>query len=170
MSATTKVLTQAELQRLFHYEPDTGHFIRKITMAGNAKAGAIAGTKAVRGGIIIRMFGNKDFRAHRLAWLYMTGELPPVGMEIDHINGNPEDNRWCNLRLATSGQNKHNSGVRKNNTHGFKGVSHVRGRWMASIRLNWKRHYLGCFATPEEAAEAYAKAARELHGEFAKVA
>jgi hypothetical protein len=170
VNATPKVPTQEDLKRLFHYDPETGNFIRKVTKAGNAKAGMIAGAKSVRGGIIIRMFGNKDFRAHRLAWLYMTGEFPPDGLEIDHINCNPEDNRWCNLRLATKSQNKHNTRVRKNNTHGFKGVSFVNGRWMASIRLNWKRHYLGCFATPEQAAAAYAKAAHELHGEFARTA
>ena len=166
----TKIeLTQDRLKELLRYCPRTGNFTRLVTRSGNAKAGSLAGALAVRGGIVIRIDG-KDYHAHRLAYLYMTGAFPAAGMEIDHIDRDATDNRWCNLRLATSSQNNHNTGVRKNNTHGYKGVSRVGNRWTARIRLNWKKYYLGCFATPEEAHAAYVKAAKEMHGEFARTA
>ena len=94
------------------------------------------------------------------------------GEQVDHINHDTIDNRKENLRLCTNSQNQHNKGKRIDNTSGLKGVSRYKpsGKWQARIQLNGKQIHLGRFLTPEEAYEAYCKAALELHGEFSKVA
>jgi hypothetical protein len=91
------------------------------------------------------------------------------GLEWDHINRNRLDCRQQNLRESTHYQNSWNKPKNKNNTSGFKGVwwSNCAGLWASAIRANDVRLFLGYFFTPVEAALAYDKAARELHGEFA---
>lgn len=88
---------------------------------------------------------------------------------VDHINGDKLDNRSCNLRACTQLQNSRNR--ISTNLAGLKGVSFdkSRGLWQAGITVNYKRKALGRFSSPEEAHAAYCKAAKELHGEFAKV-
>lgn len=95
----------------------------------------------------------------------------PEDMVVDHVNGNPLDNRKCNLRLATRQQSVMNRGKNKNNTAGFKGVTPRKIRsgviFEVSIKLNGKSKYLGRFNCPIKAHAAYCKAAEELFGEFA---
>lgn len=93
------------------------------------------------------------------------------GEEVDHINGNPLDNRRSNLRMATSAQNKWNTRRFSNNTSGYRGVSFRkdRGKFRAYINLDNKQRSLGMFHTAEEAARAYDAAAKELFGEFARL-
>jgi hypothetical protein len=95
----------------------------------------------------------------------------PVGLEVDHINGDGLDNRRSNLRLATREGNQRNRAARRDNTSGLKGVSlHVStGKWQARIRTGGEQVYLGVFTTPEAAHEAYAEAAIRLHGKFARI-
>ena len=87
-------------------------------------------------------------------------------MEVDHINHNTLDNRRCNLRLATHGQNMANS--RPNKGRKYKGVWQIMGKyWVAFIGKNKKQIYLGSFSTPKLAAKAYDEAARKKFGEYA---
>lgn len=90
---------------------------------------------------------------------------------VDHINGNGLDNRRANLRPATRSRNQQNRSLPSNNRSGFKGVSYARARsrWAAYIRVNGRAINLGRYLTAEEAARAYDAAARELHGEFARL-
>lgn len=88
------------------------------------------------------------------------------GQVVDHINGDRMDNRRENLRLCTVAENIRNQ-KRRASKSGFKGVVQKRGRWQASYTYEGKRIYLGYFATAEEAACAYDRAAREAFGEFA---
>lgn len=106
--------------------------------------------------------------AHQLAWLYVNGTWPPS--QIDHIDGDGLNNKIENLRLANSAQNNSNRSF--NGAVGFKGVYWNKSgkAYRAQIQINGRRIYLGSFATPEEAHEAYVKAAKELHGEFARAA
>jgi hypothetical protein len=162
-------LSLARLQELLEYDPETGVFTWKVTKCWRAPAGSEAGTINIHGRRAI-MVDQKLYTAHRLAWLYVHGEWPAG--EIDHINCDPADNRICNLRLATSSQNKCNSRRPSHNTSGFKGVYYNRrlGRFAAQIAINKTHRWLGLFDTAEAAHAAYCRAANELHGEFARAA
>jgi hypothetical protein len=111
---------------------------------------------------------GRQYAAHRLAWLHMTGEWPPA--DIDHANGDPGDNRWNNLRAATRAQNISNGRKRSTNTSGFKGVSwrSAKEKWQAAITVNGLKRFLGYFDDPAEAHAAYVRAAEKYHGEFAR--
>lgn len=91
------------------------------------------------------------------------------GEVIDHVNGNPLDNRRENLRICKIGLNMKNCKKYKNNKTGFMGVYYYKrlGKWTASIQSDGKRHHLGTFDNPEDAAIAYDERAIKLHGEFA---
>lgn len=93
----------------------------------------------------------------------------PPRVKGDHINRNPLDNRRCNLRLATDSVSAQNRGIFKSNTSGYRGVGRHMGGWRAVIAKDKKLRYLGRFATAEDAARAYDKAARELYGPHAFV-
>ena len=170
--AEGKLLTQRRLKELFHYDVSSGIFTT-IKRRGRIHAGFVSGCHSVgRNGYVrvIISVDNREYRAHRLAWLYVYGEWPSD--EIDHINGVSTDNRIENLRLATRPQNSHNSRKPKTNKSGFKGVSwHAIGKkWQAHIKSNGKNHYLGLFSTAKQAHLAYIEAANRLNGEFARVA
>jgi hypothetical protein len=93
----------------------------------------------------------------------------PKGIQIDHINGNPLDNRRENLRFCNPSQNRANSRRSPKNTSGFKGVHWDRkwGRWVSMIRVNGKKIYLGSSDDPAKAHKLYCEAAKEHFGEFA---
>jgi hypothetical protein len=159
-------LTVDLLKHLFDYDKETGNLIWKKTRAnGKVKKGDIAGTIDSKG--YIRLDVNyKKYKAHRLVFLMHKGYLPKT---IDHINGNPSDNRIENLRAATTSQNQYNRKLSSNNTSGFKGVSWDKTQkiWKGYIYLDGQRIHLGVYKTPEEANEVVRKAREELHGEFA---
>lgn len=88
---------------------------------------------------------------------------------IDHVNGDPLDNRKANLRICYRAENGMNRGKTKRNTTGYKGVRLNRpGQWIAQIAAHGTHHYLGSFSSPEEAHAAYCEAAKIYHGEFAR--
>jgi hypothetical protein len=161
----SKVLTQEYLKEILEYNPESGIFTWKVSTTNLIKIGEIAGKPRADGYCRIRIFNKLQYN-HRLAWLYTYGELP-IGY-IDHIDGNPSNNRISNLRNATNYENQYNQAKRKNNTSGFKGVSWDKSmkKWSAYITKNCKKVHLGYFTTPEEASQAYEEVAREYHGEF----
>jgi hypothetical protein len=162
-------LTASRLREVLNYDPDTGVFTRLVASGSRGIAGNPAGWRNTHGHTRISVDG-RDYYAHRLAWLWMTREWPPE--QIDHINGDPTDNRWKNLRPATPSQNLGNSRHRRNNTSGFKGVYWHRptGEWRARIMINRRNIHLGLFDTPEAAHAAYLTAAQKHFGEFARAA
>lgn len=165
LSKVRALPTRAVLQGLFHYDPDTGIFTRRIR-CGRQIAGKVAGSRRKRGYIIISVDGVL-FLAHRLAFAYMTGSAPD---EIDHIDGDKSNNRWSNLRDASRSQNMANAVRSKPNATGIKGVYPNRKGFCAKITVNYVQKSLGTYPTREEAAAAYERAARAHFGEFAKVA
>ena len=105
-------------------------------------------------------------------WIFMQYEIighPEIGLQLDHINRNPLDNRKKNLRICTVSQNQANSLIRSDNTSGRKGVSWSKqsNKWVAGIRYHGKRIYIGLYDDLDQAATAYYNAALELFGEFA---
>ncbi len=115
------MITQARLKELFTYNPETGIFTRKA-QRGSQKAGSKAGCLNRSNGYVAIMVDYRSRHAHRLAWIYMTGETPK---NIDHINGNRSDNRFENLRNVETQQNNTNASLQKRNKTGFVGVREV---------------------------------------------
>jgi hypothetical protein len=146
------------------YDPATGTFTR-LKSVHPGRVGKPTGFVA-HGGYIVVVIGSSRHYAHRLAWLIMTGEQPKV---VDHINRDPSDNRWANLRNGTQAQNTANAGPSKNNKTGFKGVSFQRGRYRATLMYQRKQISLGAYATAEEASNAYKAKAHELWGDYASI-
>lgn len=159
-------LTAERLRERLDYDAETGVFTWRLPPPFR-RPGDIAGYLNKVGYWILHVDGARHL-AHRLAWLYMTGEWPSA--HIDHINRHTEDNRWANLREATRTENHANCKRYKNNRSGFKGVCYFRPKkkWFAQISINGKRPFLGYFNTPEEAHAAYVEAAQKYFGEFAR--
>lgn len=162
------LVTHDELKRILNYDPESGIFRWKVDVGNGVKKGDVTGDKKSTGYFRIGL-KSKIYQAHRLAWFYVYGIWPEK--QIDHINGDRSDNRIVNLRQATNSENNCNKTKYSNNVSGYKGVSWHKqaGKWCAEIWKNYKKEYLGLFNSPEEAYEAYCKAAEELHGEFANV-
>lgn len=102
--------------------------------------------------------------------VYMHREIlgVPKGTYVDHVNGFRLDNRKANLRACTNSQNMRNRPKTVRNKSGYKGVFVAQqGKWGACIQIDGRQKHLGFHDTREQAAEAYNKAALELHGEFA---
>lgn len=158
---------ETKLRALLAYEPETG-FFRWLVNTPRTKAGKIAGSPHNMGywEIRVRVEGVKyRFLAHRLAWFWGHNEWPKY---LDHINGNPLDNRIANLRPATNAQNTANGKRRITNKSGYKGVVARGQRWAAHIMKNGQQIWLGAYDSPEQAYAAYTAAAKHHFGEFAK--
>ncbi len=111
---------------------------------------------------------NDSVSLHRVIFARMLGRELKSNELVDHINGEPLDNRRTNLRLSNRSQNACNAKKRADNTSGLKGVSKFRNMWRADICHHGQRHVIGYFDTPEEAHNAYREAAVEMFGEFAR--
>lgn len=159
LNQTMKTLTQKRLKEVFSYCPDSGEFTR-IRKPGSKKYGCVSSTRS-EGYVVIRV-DNVLYKSHRLAFLYMQGEFPQF--YVDHINGIKDDNRFCNLRLATAAENNQN--LRK-----ARGVSKILGatwnsakmKWHAQVKFQGRNYHFGDFDTPEKAASAYREAKARLH-------
>lgn len=159
------MITADDLRQLVSYNPDTGIFTR--LKGGKLPQGSPIGT-ITKSGYLTISIRCKTYRAHRLAWLYVHGEMPSSEIHTDHINGNRSDNRISNIRLCTRSENMRNTKVYKSNTSGFKGVVYLprSGKWVATIKLNKKLIRLGLFENADSAHKAYVEAATNLFGEF----
>jgi len=168
--------TQAQLRQLLDYDPETGVLTwkerplrffsaetkplrRRAWLIWNAKyPGATAGAKAA-GYIQIKVF-DRNFPAHRVIWALIHGYWPYC---IDHINGDPSDNRLANLRNVSRQVNQRNQKTHKSNTSGRTGVSWNRftEKWVAQIKMDDTTIYLGSYDDFDQAVAARASAERE---------
>lgn len=157
-------ITQDRLKSLLSYDSETGVFTWRINVSNRLK-GTVAGSVRANGYLVIKISG-RNYRAHRLAWLYAYGVWPKE--QIDHRNGDRKDNRVNNLREATHQENQMNQKFHADNTSGFRGVNwHTRAKkWVAQIQKGGRSRYLGSFPTPEAASAAYEAKATQLFGEF----
>jgi hypothetical protein len=101
-----------------------------------------------------------------LGWFILR---PLPGYIVDHISGDPLDNRRANLRIATVAQNVRNRAKHANGRHPYKGVKASKGAFEAWVTCEYVKHYAGRYATVEEAARGYDRAAKRLHGDFARL-
>ena len=110
---------------------------------------------------------TSDTYMHRLIMGLEWGDMN----QVDHINRNRLDNRRANLRLCTETENHRNTGKRSHNTSGYLGVTWCKmtQRWRAQIHHQRKNIHIGRYDDPVEAAAAYDRTAKDLHGEFATV-
>lgn len=155
-------LSQEQLQQLLAYCPETGAFTWVSCQAPQVRPGSPAGSTRKDGYVVIKVNG-KAYKAHRLAFLYMTGRMPA---EVDHRDRNPSNNRWSNLRQASHAENSRNRTYA--NSTGMPCVGKERsGRFRARVKVNGVRTRLGTYDTAEEAARAVVAAKQRMHGEFA---
>jgi hypothetical protein len=110
---------------------------------------------------------QKTYLTHRLIFLYHYGYLPEM---IDHIDGNPLNNNIENLREANKYQNQQNAKRRTDNKTGIKGVTVCKhaNKYMARVRIDGVRKYLGLFDTLDEAEKVITQTRLKLHKEFTK--
>ena len=156
-------LTQQELRKLMHYDPLKGEFTWRVSRGG-VKAGSVVGHRVSKGYLRCRV-GRKNLLLHRLAFLYMEGEVPE---QVDHKNLDKSDNSWDNLRACNNSQNMSNRGLSKANTSGYKGVSYHKrmGKWMSSVGHLGNTVFLGYFDDIELAALVSSEARKTLQGDF----
>jgi hypothetical protein len=161
-----RALTAERVRELLDYNPETGVFTWRVSPSWNARAGDVTGCPEV-GGYLRIVVDRYLYKAHRLAWLYMAGEWPKAG--IDHVDGNPANNRWHNLRQANQSQNMANS--RRLGPSGFKGITWngQKRKWVAQIKVNGKQKHLGYFDSAEGAFIQYIFAAWRDFGDYAYI-
>ena len=159
---TKQSLSMQILKENLSYDKDTGIFIRLKTTGPRKYVGHPAGWLDRHGYVYINLIGGR-FSAHQLAWFYVTGTWP-VNV-IDHIDGNPGNNRFDNLRdvsILGNAQNMRHSMAGKQSTK-LLGAYRNHNKWMARIKVNKQDKYLGTFDTPELAHQAYLEAKRIYH-------
>jgi hypothetical protein len=162
-------LTAELVRRLLDYDQETGALTWKDRpdippWLNDRSRGKKAGWTDRKGYTNLQINGGCYF-AHRIIWLWMTGEWPDE--QVDHRLGDKADNRWVALRAATHSQNASNRKAK--NGDGLPGAhKHSRRGWQSEIRVNNKRIYLGFFSTAEAAHKAYVEAAKRLHGGYTR--
>lgn len=147
----------------FSYDPETG-LVTRASGGRGKRAGELVGRRSQPGYLMTQVYG-RPYLLHRVVWKIMTG-CDPVE-QIDHVNGNPSDNRWANLREASPHQNKGNRKISRNSKSGCKGVSWKtnRNKWRAQIRYHGRQKHLGFFDDLDAAKAAYRSAAVAYFGE-----
>ena len=164
---TQKKLSVERLRQLLRYDPEDGKlvWIAKSSPNSHVAVGSVAGSLDNTGYIRVWIDGDR-YVAHRLVWLWMTGEWPTN--QVDHVDCDKTNNRWCNLRAATNSENKANGRTYKKKSGLPKGVTLQHGKYVAQIVHNYKHYHEGCFDNPNDAHQAHIAAAKRLHGEFAR--
>lgn len=138
-----------ELKHILSYDEYTGIFKWNISPSKRVNVGDIAGSCDEYGYCRIR-YKYKNYKAHRLAWLYMYGEYPKF---VDHINRNRMDNSISNLRSVTISENNRNKSKNINCAHGVTGVyfSEHHQKWKPTIGVDGKTINLGYYSSFDDA-------------------
>lgn len=179
MTRHAKDLPSVEyIHECFDYDKDSGictwkerplhHYSSESMMnrVNKQKANTIIDQKPHSNGYLYLTLNDIRYSLHRLIWKHVTHSDP--AHSIDHIDNNPLNNKWENLREATVTNNNSNRNTQLNSDK-KKGVSYRKStnRYRSQIQDNGITYELGTFLTEDEAYAAYCTAARELHGEFA---
>lgn len=161
----TKDISPETLRSLLRYDPETGDLVWRprprayfpTNRAWGQWNGRFAGKPAItakrpdgyKTGNVLRI----DVYAHRVAWAIHYGEWPDV---IDHINGDPSDNRLSNLRSVSQSENCRNAAINKRNKSGTPGVYWARreNKWIARIQCAGIVKRIGAYSSKDEARKA----------------
>lgn len=135
---------QDYLKSILRYDFQIGRFFWIVARGTRGIVGNMAGNLDPDGYRSISIDG-KNFKEHRLVWLYVNGEMPKD--QIDHVNHIRDDNRIENLRVVSNQENSRNVTMRNNNTTGVMGVCRYKrdNRWRACINVDGKTKHLGYF-------------------------
>lgn len=152
---------QGILQECLEYDPQNGELIWLMPdLQSRVRPGSFFGNRtSVSSGsnstkhYYAGMFHGVTYYAHRLIWMYMTGE-DPKDLMVDHINGNGLDNRWKNLRVVKRGQNVANQKGHKRRRSPYKHVYRRKLKWVGQVRRGGKLYSTSVFETAEEAKQA----------------
>lgn len=157
-------LTNEDLHSMFMYDHITGNLYWKVSLTNRVKVGDEVGSFSA-GYLTTSIFGVR-FQVHRLVWMMFNGVIPD-DLFIDHIDGDGVNNRLLNLRLATYTENNRNSASRGGKSK-YKGVYWFKrdSKWQAQLQVGDKKQHIGYFDNEEDAAEAYKRAASEIHKDF----
>lgn len=161
------MLTKEYVAEFLEYKDGVLYWKKKPTAKANSiKIGEVAGTVRPDGYSAIKL-NYKLYLTHRLIFLLFHGYLPST---LDHIDGNPNNNKIENLREATNSQNSQNQKIRHNNTSGVKCVTldKSRNKWQVQIHINKKKKNLGYYKDLELAELVATEARNKYHGGFAR--
>lgn len=147
----------------FDVYPDEGIIVNK-RIGGNNKTNQSPTTKNT-GGYLIFYLSGKQMKVHRYIFETFWGEKIKPGLEVNHIDHNITNNKIDNLEVVTHAQNQQWQKPRKERLDKglYKGVYANGKGWRALIQFEGKRHYVGTFKTPKEAAMAYNRKAQEFN-------
>jgi hypothetical protein len=172
-SSKKETLTLERLNEVLYIDSKVGKCYWRVSNTNSVKVGDRAGCIHKSSSSedlsyrVIRI-DKKQYKEHILIWFFVTGKWPL--RDLDHKDTDGLNNRYKNLRLCTNSQNNGNTGLRKNNTSGFKGVSwhEPSKKWVVYICYKGKRMNLGGFDDPYKAHLRYCKIHRKLFGEFSR--
>jgi hypothetical protein len=157
LSGVIMKITHETVKALFDYDPATGNLQPKEKSYR---------ARISQGGYVRVAMKGMQFLAHRIIWLWMTGEVPSSSLEIDHINGIKHDNRWENLRLVSRTTNQRNQfSANANSKTKVRGVSWCAALQKYRVRIfaDGKQHNIGYFSSLEEAVAARQQAVAKWH-------
>lgn len=162
------IITAEQVRDRFKCDLETGKLTYRFS-TGGVRKDAVAGTLTPQGYNQV-FIDYWSFRSSRVIYLYVTGEWPPVGYYMDHIDGNRSNDRWENLRLATPTENARNRQTCRRNTTGVLGVHPIIGtaKFGAEIGYEGKNVKLGRFECIADAAAARCEAERHYFGVWAR--
>jgi hypothetical protein len=162
-SSKTAKITKERVDELLEYRD--GKLYWKTDTQFSKRKGKEAGCER-DGGYVVVGIDRTLYRAHRLIFLLFNGYVPKY---VDHVNGDPRDNRIENLREVDAAQNRWNSVHQCRSQTGHKNVNKTRyGKYEVKLMRNYENHYVGVFETLDEAVAAADKAREALHGDYAR--
>ena len=160
------MISASVLREELEYVPETGEAWWRKGKPGRIKEKPV-GTVASNGYLVVRI-DYKLYLLHRVIYQMHHGDLTDE-IQVDHVDGNPVNNRIENLRKATQSQNAWNSKAQYDKKHSeLKGVTWHAGKakWMARVRAGGRSEFVGYFDTDKAAHEAYCVRASVVHGDF----